>query len=95
MEEKACPCLHTKPCKQDCSCANPVMSGGCNRCCSYGSKEQQEEKAEWLAEVIDKAIDERKERLSQICEGADKIDVCAKVLEDTYWDIQSEIWNYR
>src|SRR6185369_8954853 len=37
----ACPCKHTTPCSDACSCANPVMSGGCERCCAYGSEEQQ------------------------------------------------------
>ena len=49
MERRACPCLHTTPCHPDCTCANPLMSRGCERCCTYGSPEQQKAAAERLA----------------------------------------------
>lgn len=32
------------------------MSGGCQRCCLYGSAEQQREQAEALAGLIDQAV---------------------------------------
>lgn len=57
-----CPCLHVTPCHPQCSCANPLMSYGCTRCCSYGSKEQQKEMAQWLAMVIDVEWEERMAR---------------------------------
>lgn len=44
----ACPCLHTTPCHEDCTCVNPHMSRGCECCCSYGSPEQQRARAELL-----------------------------------------------
>jgi hypothetical protein len=34
---------------------NPAMSHGCRRCCKYGSKEQQQAKAKWLALLVDQA----------------------------------------
>ncbi len=48
---RGCPCLYTTPCSYACSCANPVMSGGCERCASYGSPEQQKHAAERLAQL--------------------------------------------
>jgi len=30
--EPPCPCTIGTPCTYACSCANPVMSGGCDRC---------------------------------------------------------------
>jgi hypothetical protein len=38
-----CPCqiLPAEKCRESCSCANPVLSGGCDRCCAYGSGLQQ------------------------------------------------------
>ena len=50
---KACPCLHTTPCHERCTCVMPVSSTGCTRCCTYGSAEQQASWAKLLAEVID------------------------------------------
>jgi hypothetical protein len=52
---KSCPCYYTTPCMSQCTCANPVRSGGCQRCCAYGSEEQRKSKAEKLAEIIDTA----------------------------------------
>lgn len=53
MTDRACPCLHTTPCKPGCTCVQPVSSAGCLRCCTYGSSEQQRKMAEHLAKVID------------------------------------------
>lgn len=43
MDRKRCPCEfpEIEPCGTHCSCAQPVQSGGCRRCASYGSYEQQ------------------------------------------------------
>lgn len=41
QEGRGCPCYHVEPCSSQCSCANEFISGGCQRCCKYGSKEQQ------------------------------------------------------
>jgi hypothetical protein len=38
---KRCPCEFGDPCKSSCTCARHSMSGGCLRCCTYGSEEQQ------------------------------------------------------
>lgn len=48
-QRKTCACEFGNPCKSTCTCANPFMSGGCQRCCKYGSKEQQEGMANALA----------------------------------------------
>jgi hypothetical protein len=49
--EGGCPCLYVTPCSQHCSCANGIMSGGCTRCCAYGSLAQRKAAAERLAGV--------------------------------------------
>lgn len=48
---KSCPCVHTTPCHERCTCVTPLSSSGCWRCCSYGSPEQQRAKAEMLASL--------------------------------------------
>ncbi len=48
MRAGACPCLHTTPCHESCTCASPLSSSGCSRCCTYGSPEQQRAMAEQL-----------------------------------------------
>jgi hypothetical protein len=46
---EGCPCLHTEPCDPRCTCVHGSSSFGCSRCCTYGSKEQQKKRAEYLA----------------------------------------------
>lgn len=53
MENSDCPCKYTTPCSPNCSCGNPLMSGGCRYCCSSGSFEQRKENAEWIAATVD------------------------------------------
>ena len=50
-----CPCHVIEPCSYACSCADPFMSGGCQRCAKYGSKEQRVAAAKFIAEAIAKA----------------------------------------
>lgn len=57
-----CPCHFTDPCKPNCTCHNPFLSGGCSRCCTYGSKEQQKNHAKVLAKIIDAALSTPKEQ---------------------------------
>ena len=47
---KRCPCEFTEieACSSRCTCRTPVMSGGCRRCVSYGSHEQQVASAQAL-----------------------------------------------
>ncbi len=40
-----CPCGQGHPCSPMCSCANGIYSGGCMRCCRYGSDAQRKEMA--------------------------------------------------
>ncbi len=51
MTNQSCPCSYeeVEPCKPTCTCANPVMSGGCLRCCTYGSLEQRITQAKRLS----------------------------------------------
>lgn len=44
-----CPCLLVTPCSDSCSCAHPMLSGGCRRCCKHGSLEQRTEMARHLS----------------------------------------------
>lgn len=44
-----CPCRLVTPCSINCSCADPLQSGGCERCAAYGSMEQRRSTAERLA----------------------------------------------
>jgi len=52
---RGCPCLHTTPCHERCTCVSPLSSSGCRRCCSYGSAEQQAAMAAHLAGLEDLA----------------------------------------
>jgi hypothetical protein len=44
-----CPCTLTTPCGPNCTCSDIDLSGGCLRCCAYGSLEQRKAMAVWLA----------------------------------------------
>jgi len=48
-----CPCLYVEPCSINCSCANQYMSGGCMRCCTYGSFEQRVAMAQHLVSILE------------------------------------------
>ncbi len=39
--QNGCPCTIVEPCRSSCTCANPLMSGGCDRCARYGNEEQR------------------------------------------------------
>lgn len=45
----SCPCTRVEPCSPACSCASSVQSGGCRRCCRYGSEDQRQAAAEAIA----------------------------------------------
>lgn len=38
---QTCACTLAEPCRRSCTCAQPLLSGGCDRCATYGSPEQQ------------------------------------------------------
>jgi hypothetical protein len=59
---RRCPCefLEVEPCRPECSCRLPLMSGGCDRCATYGSYEQQVAAAKDIAVKLDEAY--RKEK---------------------------------
>lgn len=60
-ERGSCPCLFTEPCTTSCTCVNPMVSGGCSRCCTYGSDEQRKENAERIAAAINMAENKKPE----------------------------------
>lgn len=71
--KSSCPCTfeEVEACKDQCTCRNPLHSGGCDRCCSYGNNEQRVEQAKRLAQ-IDKACKEF--GLEVVCEdGPDRM----------------------
>ena len=76
-----CPCLHTVPCSPQCSCATPVMSGGCSRCCNYGSAEQRHEQAERLTHNHDAAI-----KAAEIAALEWAAKTAERLSETTHWD---------
>ena len=47
-----CACTLTEPCSYACTCANPVMSGGCRRCATYGNASHRRAMARWIATQI-------------------------------------------
>lgn len=64
-EATGCPCTLVTPCSNQCSCADPVMSGGCRRCARYGSLEQRKAAASRLSAL--QAENERyREELEEI-----------------------------
>lgn len=78
IEFRGCPCRHVAPCRESCTCANMFSSGGCDRCCSYGSWAQRQAKAEsMIAEAADRAadrdeIDQVKIKLAAMTEARDR-----------------------
>lgn len=77
QESRGCPCTLTKPCMDVCSCANMVYSGGCLRCCRYGSEDQRKERAEIIANV-EKQAAHHKELLMLAAPILDAVDDAAK-----------------
>lgn len=74
-----CPCCHTTPCHDTCSCISPLSSSGCWRCCTYGSPEQQRSRAVFLAGRIDPQSLLSDETLAQLEKiAADMRDVAAR-----------------
>ena len=59
IELGGCPCLYTTPCHHNCTCANGGLSGGCTRCPQYGSLKQRRAQAQWLASIIDSAVQKK------------------------------------
>lgn len=58
-----CACEIARPCQEMCACADPVMSGACRRCATYGSPEQQRAAAEAIADswdLLDSLLDPEK-----------------------------------
>lgn len=51
-----CACTLAEPCMENCSCACSILSGGCLRCATYGSIDQQKAQAAWISshDLLDK-----------------------------------------
>ena len=52
LGSESCSCNYVKPCSVNCTCANSQASGGCLRCCSYGSTEQRKVAAASIAMAV-------------------------------------------
>lgn len=48
-----CPCIVIDACSPHCSCTYSGMSGGCQRCCGYGSFEQRQANAKRIASALE------------------------------------------
>lgn len=51
-ERSGCPCTIVDPCGSNCTCADPVRSGGCRMCCQYGSETQRRLQARRLVDAV-------------------------------------------
>lgn len=72
MRTYGCPCTLVTPCSAHCTCADPVQSGGCKRCASYGSVEQRTRTAEWIARLLKSALEHELKLRATIRNGSDK-----------------------
>ncbi len=72
-----CPCTLVGPCEPHCTCADPLKSGGCRRCASYGSAEQRLGMAQWIADAL-KERDTLRARVANAEQGkVDYMDLAA------------------
>ena len=85
---ESCPCTYITPCNSQCSCANPILSGGCSRCCMHGSESQRKSSAERLA-VIEKLAYESIDGNSLINLVIDAVESCCKHEEFSVHDRDS------
>lgn len=62
VKRKRCPCEfpEIEPCTKQCTCRTPHYSGGCSRCATYGSYEQQLSAARRLAGIELQLSEEQK-----------------------------------
>jgi hypothetical protein len=51
-QTSGCPCLYVGACSPNCSCVDPYLSGGCQRCAQYGSLEQRQAAARRIADAL-------------------------------------------
>lgn len=51
--KRGCPCTYGSPCSIRCTCAQPFYSGGCRRCCLYGSEDQRRAAASRLTKLFE------------------------------------------
>jgi hypothetical protein len=52
IDRNGCPCTIVDPCRSSCTCANPVMSGGCACCAKYGNDEQRRKNAQRIRDIL-------------------------------------------
>lgn len=98
--ENDCVCTRAEPCQKNCSCAKPLMSHGCLRCCRYGSEEQKKAMALRLVaqekvyhagmkvvELVDK--DAPKEEIAAALEKARALrDAWAATKKPYFWPLE-------
>lgn len=56
-QKATCACVLAEPCGDDCSCRDPLLSGGCDRCATYGSGLQRLAMAGHIAARLDAAAE--------------------------------------
>jgi len=97
IEIKSCPCMHlNEPCNPQCSCKNIFYSYGCDYCCTYGSEEQQKEKAIFLARFVKEGMSNS--RYHKVIKYTEPIkltqgqkDRYSKELESNKWEVYLDI----
>jgi len=75
---RSCPCTYGNPCRENCTCVVPTSSMGCARCCSYGSREQRQQKAAFLIEMLELGIETERNRI---------IDNAARLVNETVFKL--------
>lgn len=85
--DATCPCQlkEITPCRSTCTCRNQFMSGGCSRCATYGSHEQQVAAAQHLV-GLEQQVRSLKDQQRK---DADAIAADNSKLLDFYGQIQS------
>lgn len=52
LRSTVCPCMLAGPCSDRCTCADPLQSGGCRCCATYGDAGQRQQAAEHIFEQL-------------------------------------------
>lgn len=97
-KNESCPCVHTTPCRDNCTCVHPYSSAGCARCCSYGSPDQQRMNAERIAAALSERVwvpmSEKlpEDHVRVLVRGYGNVFVAGHVTERARWEIVNDSW---
>lgn len=65
LRKAVCACSLVAPCSGKCTCRWPWLSGGCQRCATYGSRDQQMESASRI-ETSERELQDSRERVREL-----------------------------